>query len=135
MAEELRIEQELIEDLLGRLSEKGMKGREAAIEALAESTEDEDWRPDELIRQGGIKIIMNLLKGKNQHIVISALKIIIAVADSGKEEALIGEGVVACLDTMQDTRDPAIQEKVREALSRLQPEVDEVVTSKPNEDY
>jgi hypothetical protein len=135
MAEELRIEQELIEDLLGRLSEKGTKGREAAIEALAVSTEDEDWRPDELIRQGGIKIIMNQLKGKNQHIVLSALKIIIAVADSGEEEALIGEGVVACLDTMQDTKNPAIQEKVREALSRLQPEVDEVVTSKPDEDY
>ena len=135
MAEELQIEKDLVEDLLARLSGKGKKGREAAIEALAMSTEDDDWRPDELIRQGGIEIIRNLLREKNPHIVLSALAIIIATAASGEEEALISDGVIACLDTMQDTKNPAIQEKVREALSLLQPEVDEVVMSKPQDDY
>jgi hypothetical protein len=132
---DLQIQKELTQDLLGRLSGKGKKGREAAIEALAMSTEDDDWRPDELIRQGGVEIIRNLLREKNPHIVLSALAIIIATAASGEEEALISDGVIACLDTMQDTKNPAIQEKVREALSLLQPEVDEVVTSKPHDDY
>jgi len=132
---DLQIQKELTQDLLGRLSGKGKKGREAAIEALAMSTEDDDWRPDELIRQGGVEIIRNLLREKNPHIVLSALAIIIATAASGQEEALISDGVIACLDTMQDTKNPAIQEKVREALSLLQPEVDEVVTSKPHDDY
>jgi hypothetical protein len=134
MVENLRIEQDLIEDLLVRLS-KGKKGREAAIEALAVSTQDDDWRPDELIAQGGIKIVRDLLMEKNLHIVISALDIIIAIAASGQEEALIGEGVIACLDTLQDNKNPAIREKVREALALLQPEVDEAVTSKPDDDY
>ncbi len=135
MAEELPIQVELIQDLLGRLSGKGKKGREAAIEALAVSTEDEDWRPDELIRQGGVEIIRNLLGEKNPHIVLSALTIIIAIAASGGEEALISDGMIACLDTMQDNKNPAIRKKIREALSLLQPEVDEVITSKPQDDY
>jgi hypothetical protein len=70
MAEELQIEKDLVEDLLSRLSGKGKKGREAAIEALAVSTEDGDWRPDELIKQGGIEIIRDLLGEKNTHIVL-----------------------------------------------------------------
>jgi len=135
MVEDLQIQRELMEDLLGRLSGKGKKGREAAIEALAVSTEDEDWRPNELIRQGGIEIIRNLLREKNPHIVLSALEVIIAVAASGEEEALISDGVIACLDTMQDDKNPAIRKKVREALSLLQPEVEEVITSKPEDDY
>ncbi len=135
MVENLRIEQDLMEDLLVRISAQGKKGREAALEALAVSTEDDDWRPDELIKQGGIKIVMNLLKEKNLHIVLSALEIIIAVAVSGGAEPLIDEGVIACLDTMQDNKNPAIQEKVREALALLQPEVEEVVTAKPQDDY
>ena len=135
MAEELQIQKELMEDLLARLSGKGKKGREAAIEALAVSTEDDDWRPDELIKQGGIEIIRDLLGDKNQHIVLSALEIIIAIAALGHEEALVSDGVIAVLDTMQDSRNPAIREKVREALEILQPEVDEVVTSKPQDDY
>jgi hypothetical protein len=98
------------------------------------STEDEDWRPDELIRQGGIEIIRNLLAEKNPHIVLSALEIIIAIAASGEEEALISDGVIACLDTMQDHKNPAIQKKIREALSLLQPEVEEIV-AKPDDDY
>ena len=135
MVEELQIQRDLMQDLLGRLSGKGKQGRETAIEALAMSTEDEGWRPDELIRQGGIEIIRNLLGEKNPHIVLSALEIIIAIAASGEEEALISDGVIACLDTMQDNKNPAIQKKVREALSLLQPEVEEVVTSKPDDDY
>ena len=135
MAEELRIQKELMEDLLARLSGKGKKGKEAAIEALAVSTEDDDWRPDELIRQGGVEIIRDLLKEKNPHIVLSALEIIIATAAAGEEEALISDGVIACLDTLQDTKNPAIRKKIEEALKLLQPEVTEVTTSKPQDDY
>jgi len=134
MAEEL-IQKELMENLLGRLSGKGKKGREAAIEALAVSTEDDDWRPNELIRQGGVEIIRDLLKEKNPHIVLSALEIIIATAAAGEEEALISDGVIACLDTLQETKNPAIRKKVDEALKLLQPEVAEAVTSKPQDDY
>ena len=135
MVENLRIEQDLVEDLLVRLSQKSKKGREGAIEALAVVPEDDDWRPDELIAQGGIKIVRDLLKEKNLHIVLSALNIIIAIAASGKEEALIDEGVIACLDTIQDDKNPAIQKKVREALALLQPEVEDVVTAKPQDEY
>ena len=109
MAEELQIEKDLVEDLLSRLSGKGKKGREAAIEALAVSTEDESWRPDELIRQGGVEIIRDLLGEKNPHIVLSALEIIIAIAAAGEEEALISDGVIAVLDTMQESRNAAIR--------------------------
>jgi hypothetical protein len=42
MTETLRVEQDLISDLLARLSDNGRKGKEAAIEALAVSTEDDD---------------------------------------------------------------------------------------------
>ena len=135
MAEELQIEKDLVEDLLSRLSGKGKKGREAAIEALAVSTEDESWRPDELIRQGGVEIIRDLLGEKNPHIVLSALEIIIAIAAAGEEEALISDGVIAVLDTMQESRNAAIREKVRDALELLQPEVEEVVMAKPQDDY
>ena len=135
MAEELQIEKDLVEDLLARLSGKGKKGREAAIEALAVSTEDENWRPDELIRQGGVEILRDLLGEKNPHIVLSALEIIIAIANAGGEEALISDGVIAVLDTMQESRNAAIREKVLEALELLQPEVEEVVMSKPQDDY
>jgi len=134
MAEELQIEKDLVEDLLSRLSGKGKKGREAAIEALAVSTEDDDWRPDELIKQGGIEIIRDLLGDKNQHIVLSALKIIITIAASGHEEALASDGVIAVLDTMQDSRNTAIREKVREALEILQPEPEELKVPKPDDD-
>ncbi|MDO9549368.1 MAG: hypothetical protein Q7J03_00175 [Methanoregula sp.] len=135
MAEDSQIQKELMQDLLARLSGTGKQGREAAIEALAVSTEDDDWRPNELIRQGGVEIIRNLLREKNPHIVLSALEIIIATAASGEEEALISDGVIACLDTLQDNKNPAIQTKVREALSLLQPEVEDVIMSKPQDDY
>lgn len=134
MADELQIEKDLVEDLLARLSAKGKKGKEAAIEALAVSTEDEDWRPDELIRQGGIEIIRDLLGEKNTHIIISALAIVIAIAASGHEEDLKSAGVVAALDIMQDSRNPGIREKVREALELLQPEVEELMAHNPEDD-
>jgi hypothetical protein len=134
MAEELQIQKDLTEDLLARPSGKGKKGREAAIEALAVSTEDEDWRPDELIRQRGIEIIRNLLGEKNPHIVLSALEIIIAIAASGHEEDLKNEGVIAALDTMQDSRNPAIREKVQEALELLQSEPEEMKAHDPQDD-
>jgi hypothetical protein len=134
MAEELQIEKDLVEDLLSRLSEKGKKGREAAIEALAVSTEDEDWRPDELIQQGGVEIIRDLLGDKNTHIVLSALEIIIAIAASGHGEELASDGVIAVLDTMQDHKNPAIREKVVEALELLQPEPEELKTPIADDD-
>jgi hypothetical protein len=134
MAEDLQIQVELVQDLLARLSGKGKKGREAAIEALAVSTEDEDWRPDELIRQGGIEIIRNLLGEKNPHIVLSALEIIIAIAAAGHEEDLARDGVIACLDTMQATRNPEIREKVQDALLLLQPKADELQPPDPQDD-
>lgn len=134
MTEALPIQEELIADLLARLSGKGKKGREAAIEALAVSTEDEDWRPDELIQQGGIEIIRNLLGESNQHIVLSALEILIAIAATGHEEDLKSAGIVACLDTMQDHRNAAIREKVAEALELLQPEVEELKTPLSDDD-
>ncbi|WP_157199975.1 hypothetical protein [Methanogenium cariaci] len=51
--EDLQIRRELTEDLLSRLVHPEEGVREAAVEALAVSTEDEDWRANELIRQGG----------------------------------------------------------------------------------
>jgi hypothetical protein len=134
MAEELQREKDLIEDLLARLTGKGKKGREAAIEALAVSTGDDDWRPDELIRQGGIEVIRDLLGEKNTHIVLSALDIIIAIAASGHEEDLRSDGVVAVLDSMQDSRNAAIRKKVREALELLQPGVEELTAPVADDD-
>lgn len=135
VTQDLKINVELMEDLLARLSGKGKQGRETAIEALAVSTEDEDWRPNELIRQGGIEIVRNLLGEKNPHIVLSALEVIIAIAATGHEEDLKSEGVVACLDTMQDSKNTAIREKVREALLLLQPEVEELAPPVADDDF
>ncbi len=135
VTEDLKIKVELMEDLLARLSGTGKQGKETAIEALAVSTEDDDWRPNELIQQGGIEIIRNLLGEKNLHIVLSALEIIIAIAATGHEEDLKSEGVVACLDTMQDSKNTTIREKVREALLLLQPEVEELVPPIADDDF
>jgi hypothetical protein len=135
MTEELQINEELTADLLDRLRSGDHEERENAIEALAVSTEDEDWRPKELIRQGGIEIICGLLGDENLHIVVSALDIIIATAAAGEEEALITEGIIAKLDLIQDHKDPLIRKKVQDALWLLTPEVEEVVTSKPQDDY
>lgn len=135
MAEDLPIRRDITKDLLDRITSPQKKIREGAVEALAVSTGDPDWRPDELIRQGGIEIITALFHDKNTHIVVSALDIIIATAAAGEEEALIEAGVIALLDRIQDHRDPLVQKKVQEALWLLEPEVEEVVTSKPQEDY
>jgi hypothetical protein len=135
MAEDLQIRQDITRNLLDRIGSPLTDVREGAVEALALSTEDEDWRPDELIRQGGIAIIAPLLHEKNAHIVVSALDIIIATASAGEEEALIEGGVIDVLDQIQDHKDPLIQKKVREALWLLVPEVEEVVTSKPQDEY
>jgi hypothetical protein len=70
-----------------------------------------DWRPNELIRQGGIDIITPLLHGKNAHIVVSALDIIIATAAAGEDEALLEGGVIDVLDLIQDHKNPVITEK------------------------
>ncbi len=135
MAEDLPIRQDITRDLLDRINSPVQDIREGAVEALAVSTGDEDWRPNELIRQGGIDIITALLHDKNTHIVASALDIIIATAAAGEEEALITGGVIGHLDQIQDHKDPLIQKKVQEALWLLIPVVEEIVTSKPKDDY
>jgi len=43
--------------------------------------------------------------------------------------------MIACLDRMQDHKNRAIREEVREALSLLQPDVGEAVTTKPQNEY
>ena len=135
MAEDLRIRTDITRNLLNRIVSPSAKVREGAVEALALSTEDEDWRPNELIRQGGIEVITPLLHDKNTHIVVSALDIIIATAAAGEEEALIEGGVIAVLDQVRDHKDPLVRKKVQEALWLLEPEVEEVVTSKPQDEY
>jgi hypothetical protein len=135
MAEDLQIERDLTRDLLSRLNDPNMHVRETAAEALALTTEDEDWRPGEMISQGGIEILKERLLEKNQHIVSSVLEIIIATAANGGDEDLISAGVIALLDAMRDHREPGIRERVREALWLLEPEVEDVVTSKPQDEY
>ena len=135
MSEELEEQREITGDLLARLVDPREAVRETAAEALAVSTEDEDWRPDDLILGEGIEIITGLLGERNIHIVRSALAIIIAIANAGEEEALVSQGVIARLDRIQEHRDPGIREKVREALWLLSPEVEEAVTSKPQDEY
>ncbi|WP_062397680.1 hypothetical protein [Methanogenium cariaci] len=71
----------------------------------------------------------------NPHISGAALDVIIAIAATGDEEALIGDGVIARLDPMLDTDDPVIRNKVVKALWLLVPEVEDVVMSKPQDEY
>ena len=135
MAEDLQIRQEITRDLLERLASPVRQVREDAVEALAVSTEDEDWRPNELIRQDGINILIGLLDDENIHIVGSTLDIIVAIAAAGEEEALITGGVIEQLDQLQNHKDPLMRKKAQEALWLLVPEVEDVVTSKPQDDY
>ena len=135
MAEDLQIKQEITRDLLDRLASPVRHVREDAVEALAVSTGDEDWRPNELIRQDGINILIGLLQDENTHIVGSALDIIVAIAAAGEEEALITGGVIEQLDRLQNHKDPLMRKKAQEALWLLVPEVEDVVTSKPKDDY
>jgi len=133
--EDLQITRELTEDLLLRLAHPDEDVREAAVEALALNTEDEDWRAHELIRQGGISVVADLLDDPNPHICGAALDIITAIAATGDEEALIEDGVIARLDPMLETDDPVIRNKVVNALWLLVPEVEDVVMSKPQDEY
>ncbi|WAI01575.1 HEAT repeat domain-containing protein [Methanogenium organophilum] len=133
--EDLKIKRDLTEDLLSRLVHPDEEVREAAVEALAVSTEDEDWRANELIRQGGIEVVADLLDDPNPHICGSALDIIIAIAATDDQEALIENGVIARLDPMLETDDPVIRNKVVKALWLLVPEVEDVVMTKPQDEY
>lgn len=133
--EDLKIKRELTEDLLNRLVHPEEDVRETAVEALAVSTEDEDWRAHELIRQGGIAVIADLLDDPNPHIRGAALDIITAIAATGNEEAVIENGIIARLDPMLDTDDPVIRKKVVKALWLLVPEVEDVVMMKPQDEY
>ena len=135
MSEELEEQRELTKDLLARLADPKESVRETAAEALAVSTEDEDWRPDDLILGDGIDILTDLLGEKNLHIVRAALATLTAIATAGEEESLIDRGVIARLDRMQGHKDPGIRDMVREALWLLTPEVEEAVTSKPQDEY
>ena len=133
--EDLKIRRKLTEDLLSRLVHPEEEVREAAVEALAVSTEDENWRAHELIRQGGIGLVADLLDAPNQHIRAAALDIILAIASIGDEESLIGNGVIARLNPMLDTDDPVILNKVVKALWLLVPAVEDVVMTKPQDNY
>jgi hypothetical protein len=135
MAEGLPIRSRVVKDLVCRITDPDERVREVAIEALAVSTWDEDWRPDELIRDGGIEPVLDLLRDDNHHIVESALDVIIATAASGEQESLISAGAIARLDEIRDSGTTEIREKAREALWLLEPEVEEVVTSKPHDEY
>ena len=73
MAEDLQIRKDITRDLLDRIISPSRVVREGAVEVLAVSTGDEDWRPNELIRHGGINIIAALLHEKNTHIVAARL--------------------------------------------------------------
>jgi hypothetical protein len=134
MPEELQEQLELTEDLLSRLADRREGVREAAAEALAVSTEDEDWRPDDLILCDGIGRIIDLLGERNPHIVRSALTIITAIASAGHEEDLLSHGVIDGLEEIRNHRDPAIREIAREALWLLTPDVEDRVAPEPLEE-
>jgi HEAT repeat protein len=125
----------LTHDLICQLADPAERVRQAAAEALAESTWDDDWRPDELIRQGGVPVLVELLNDKNPHTVESAIDVLIAAAASGEEEALISAGVIAGLDAIRNHKNPLIREKVQEALWLLEPVVEDVVMAKPQDEY
>ncbi|HUK92668.1 MAG TPA: hypothetical protein VLU98_01380, partial [Methanomicrobiales archaeon] len=116
MSEELQAQRELTQDLLTRLADPREKVRETAAEALAVSTEDEDWRPDDLILEEGIDLLNELLGERNVHIVQAALAVIIAIATAGEEEALLARGTLAGLERLRAHRDRGVRGKVREAL-------------------
>jgi HEAT repeat protein len=135
MTEDLVINRNLVSDLLDRLTDPDGSVRENAAEALAVMVQDEDWRPDELIRQGGIEVIVDLLEDENPHVPASALDTLFAIAATGHEEDLITAGVIARLDPHVDHPDGAIRKRVQDILWLLSPGVDEAVTMKPQDDY
>lgn len=125
----------LVKDMVCRISDPDESVREMAIEALAVSTWDEDWRPDELIREGGIVPILDLLRDDNPHIVESAIDVITATAAAGEQEVLLSAGAIARLDALRDHSSGEIREKAQDALWLLEPEVEDVVMSKPQDEY
>jgi hypothetical protein len=134
MSEELQEQQELTEDLLSRLVDPRQGVRETAAEALAVATEDEDWRPDDLILCDGIGIVIGLLGESNPHILRSALTILTAIASAGHEEELLSHGVIDSLENIRDHRDPAVREMAREVLWLLTPDVEDRVSPEPLEE-
>ncbi len=125
----------IVKDLVCRISDPEEETREMAIEALAVSTWDEDWRPDDLIQAGGIEPVLELLEERNTHIVESALDVIMATAAAGQEEALISAGALSYLGALRDHSAPEVREKARKTLWLLEPEVEDVVISKPQDEY
>lgn len=134
MPEELQEQQELTENLLARLADRREGVRETAAEALAVATEDEDWRPDDLILCDGIGKIVGLLGDRNPHVVRSAITILTAVASAGHEEELLSHGAIDGLEPLRDHRDPAIRKMAREALWLLTPDVEERMAPEPLEE-
>jgi hypothetical protein len=134
MSEELQEQQDLTGDLLSRLEDPRQGVRETAAEALAVATEDEDWRPDDLILCDGIGIVIGLLGERNPHIVRSALTILTAIASAGHEEDLLSHGIIDSLEKIRDHRDPAVREMAREVLWLLMPDVEERVAPEPLEE-
>jgi hypothetical protein len=122
-------------DLICRLDDPDEEVRETAVEALAVMTWDEDWRPDEFIRQGGIETLAELLADENEHTVLSALDVLIAIAASGRGEYLISAGIIARLDLVREHDDPEIRDKAGDALWLLEPQIEDVVTAKPQDEY
>jgi HEAT repeat protein len=131
MPEELQEQQDLMEDLLARIADPREGVRETAVEALAASTDDEDWRPDDLILCDGIGKIIDLLGDRNPHVVRSALTILTAIGSAGHEEDLLSHGVIDALEQVRDHRDPAIRKMAREALWLLTPDVEERMVPEP----
>jgi hypothetical protein len=127
-------EREITEDLLARLADRREGVRETAAEALAVATEDEDWRPDELILCDGIGTIVGLLAERNPHIVRSALAVIMAIASSGHEEDLLSHGVIDGLEAIRNHRDPVVREMAEETLWLLTPDVEERILPEPLEE-
>ena len=135
MADELQIQKDLMEDLLARLGKREERqrdrnrsaGREHAGRGLAAGRADPAGRDRD--RQGPAR------RRRTRISCSSALEIIIAIAASGHEEALIGATAWSrYLDTMQDSRNSAIREKVVEALELLQSEPEEMNAQVPEDD-
>ncbi len=135
MAGDLPITRKLVHDLVCRLEDPDDEVRETAVGALAVMASDEDWRPDELIRQGGIEALAELLADGNTQTILPALDVIIAIAASGRGEQLITSGIIASLDQVREHDDPRVRGKVGDALWLLEPEVEDVVTAKPQDEY
>ncbi len=135
MAQDLRIYSEVIHDLLCRLQSPSERDREEAVESLRVIAEDEGWRPEELVRQEGIELVIGLLEEDNTHIVAAAIDIISAAAAAGAEEELLSAGAIPALDAIRDHENPEVRKKAQAALWLLEPSVGDVVMTKPQDEY